>query len=530
MTSKISPAELRKLIYSDSELALLDVREAGVFTENHLFYARSLPLSRLELNVDALVPRKSVPIVVIDNADDGLAVRGAEVLSLLGYSNVTVLDGGLEAWGAAGLEVFTGANVPSKAFGEFVEKNYSTPRMPAQEVKALMDEGANLVILDSRPYSEYHRMNIPGGINTPGAELVHRVSDLAPDPETLVIVNCAGRTRSIIGSQSLINAGIPNRVVALKDGTMGWHLAGLELERGQDRIADKPSPNGLKQAQEAAARVAKRFGILQLDLDGLSNWRAEADERTVFLLDVRSPEEFQAGHMADSVSAPGGQLIQGIDEYVGVLGARIILVDDNAVRATMTASWLVQMGWRDVAVFSELLDGPLKQGHSDAAGGAINSIISVTPAELTSLLKSSETVAVLDLSPSIEFRNGHIPGAIWTTRVRLHDHPKEIANIDVLVLMADDDALARLTAQDMLKYTPASVLRVLPGGTRAWLDAGKELEIGMTRTLLEPNDVSYKPYQKENAVEQEMQKYLDWEVALLGQLEREGDVGFRMFD
>ena len=68
--------------------------------------------------------------------------------------------------------------------------------------------------------------------------------DLAPDPDTLVVVNCAGRTRSIIGCQSLRNAGIPNRVVALKDGTMGWDLAGFECERGSDRVGAAPSPEG----------------------------------------------------------------------------------------------------------------------------------------------------------------------------------------------------------------------------------------------------------------------------------------------
>ena len=111
-------------------------------------------------------------------------------------------------------------------------------------------KGVRLVILDSRPYEEYHRMNIPGGIDAPGAELVYRVHDLAADPDTLVVVNCAGRTRSIIGAQSLINAGIPNKVVALKNGTMGWHLAGLELERGQTRAAAAPDGDALIKANK----------------------------------------------------------------------------------------------------------------------------------------------------------------------------------------------------------------------------------------------------------------------------------------
>ena len=83
-----------------------------------------------------------------------------------------------------------------------------------------------------------------------------------PDPDTLVVVNCAGRTRSIIGCQSLSNAGIPNRVVALKDGTMGWDLAGFECERGATRVA--PAPSAAGHGQGAARRpsaCAQRFGV-----------------------------------------------------------------------------------------------------------------------------------------------------------------------------------------------------------------------------------------------------------------------------
>ena len=107
-------------------------------------------------------------------------------------------------------------------------------------------------------------MSIPGGIDAPGAELVYRVQDLA-DADTLVVVNCAGRTRSIIGAQSLINAGVPNKVMALRNGTMGWTLAGLACESGKARRAPGVSSDGLAWAKSAAARVADRFGITRID-------------------------------------------------------------------------------------------------------------------------------------------------------------------------------------------------------------------------------------------------------------------------
>src|SRR5205807_2159558 len=174
---------------------------------------------------------------------EGLAEPASRRLRDLGYENVAILEGGCEGWKRSGGELFSGVNVPSKAFGEFVEHEYETPRIPPGELKGLQASGQKMVILDSRPFNEYHRMNIPGDVDAP------------------VVVNCAGRTRSIIGCQSLRNAGIPNRVVALKDGTMGWELAGFECEHGSTRVAPPPSRAGLEKARAAAQRVADRFGV-----------------------------------------------------------------------------------------------------------------------------------------------------------------------------------------------------------------------------------------------------------------------------
>src|SRR5262249_43079108 len=159
---------------------------------------------------DALVPRRATRIVLCDDGD-GLAHRAARLMMRFGYRNLAVLAGGVRGWAAAGFELFSGVHVPSKAFGEFVEHEAETPRVAAEEVKALMDRGTDMVVLDSRPMEEYRKMSIPGGIDCPGAELVYRFHEVVRSSETLVVVNCAGRTRSIIGAQSLINAGVPNR-------------------------------------------------------------------------------------------------------------------------------------------------------------------------------------------------------------------------------------------------------------------------------------------------------------------------------
>src|SRR3954447_20648681 len=233
---RIGAAALRAMLLDEQELALIDVREERIFSERHLLFARSVPLSRLELRIARLVPRRATRIVLVDDGD-GLVQRAGRVLAAAGYTGLHVLDGGNPAWKAAGYELFSGVNVPSKAFGEFIEHESGTPSISAQELNALMQSGSDMVVLDSRPFDEFSRVSIPTGVNVPGAELVLRVHDMAPKPETLVVVNCAGRTRSIIGAQSLINAGVPNKVVALRNGTMGWSLAGYTPDSGKDRGA-----------------------------------------------------------------------------------------------------------------------------------------------------------------------------------------------------------------------------------------------------------------------------------------------------
>src|SRR5262245_58779767 len=191
MIRPVAPHAVKAMLADGGELALIDLREELIYSQNHLLWARSVPLSRLELRFGRLVPRTGTRIVLCDDAD-GLVQRAAEILTRAGYSDLSYLDGGVAAWAAAGFEVFSGVNVPSKAFGEFVEHACNTPNIGPEELNRLITGGADIVVLDSRPFDEYRRVSIPTATNVPGAELVLRVRDLAPSPDTLVVVNCAG--------------------------------------------------------------------------------------------------------------------------------------------------------------------------------------------------------------------------------------------------------------------------------------------------------------------------------------------------
>lgn len=529
----IGPIQLKEMLHDREELALLDLREQGTFAKEHQLFACSVPLSHLELKLYDLVPRLNTRIVLVDQDPSdklGLAEKGATRLADFGYSNVAIMEGGIEGWRSAGFELFSGVNVLSKVFGEFVELTYHTPRLTAEELKAKLEKGHKLVILDARPQEEYHRMNIPGSIDSPGAELVYRVHEVAPDPETAVIVNCAGRTRSIIGAQSLINAGIPNPVAALKDGTMGWQLAGFQLEYGKKRHAPFPSSAGLARAQACAEQVAKRFGVKKINPETLETWAKERDTRTLYVLDVRLPEEFEAGHLEGARNAPGGQLVQATDEYVAVHNARLVLVDDSEVRATMTASWLIQMGWTDVYVLAGGIDnGPLVPGPHQSKILGLKEEGSLSPMALKAMLESDEKLAVVDLGTSSEYKNRHIPGAWWGVRSRLASDLWRIPPVDSFVLTSPDGILAYLAVREVEACRPGSAVRVLHGGTDAWVAAGLPISEGMERAISEADDVWYKPYEQTDAPYEAMREYLRWEVALLEKLERDGDAKFRTF-
>jgi rhodanese-related sulfurtransferase len=336
----VTPSQVRRALLLRGEIALLDVRHEAAYATGHPLFAANMAADRIELEAEIRLPRKDVPIVIYD-AGEGLVPRAAGCLMALGYTDVRQLDGGLQAWQRADYELFRDVNSYAKAFGELVESRRHTPSLPADDVAALIAAEANIAILDVRRFDEYATMNIPGSVSVPGAELVLRAGGVAPDPATTIIVNCAGRTRSIIGTQSLVNAGVANKVLALRNGTIGWTLAQQQLEHG----ADRRGGIGLFEGAQANARdVAYRAGVRHVSPKDATALQAERN-RTLYRFDVRTAEDYAAGHIPGFRHFPGGQLVQEIDMAAPVRGARILLTDDRDVRADMTASWLAQMGW-----------------------------------------------------------------------------------------------------------------------------------------------------------------------------------------
>ncbi|VUC27956.1 unnamed protein product [Clonostachys rosea] len=523
--AKTIPAEtLRRHWANQDEVALIDVREEGPYADAHPFFALTVPVSELEVKVPALIPRLSVHIVVYDDGE-GYAERAVPRLEAIGYLDVSILSGGLSGYARVG-EVFRDVNVPSKAFGELVEAIRHTPSLPAHEIKKLIDSEKDVVVLDSRRFEEYHTMSIPRGQSCPGGELLYRVFEAAPKATTTVIVHCAGRTRSIVGTQSLVNAGIPNRVVALENGTIGWTLEGLELNKGRIERVGQPSSEAVEQSRQHARRWADHVGVPVVGVEKVKEFVAAAKSRTLYLLDVRDPKEYDQGHPKGFLSAPGGQLVQATDEWVGVRGARIVLYDTDGVRALMTASWLLQLGW-DVHVLEQGASVP--DDLSEATQAQASWQEPKSGAITVEDLKDLNEPMIVDLARSPAYRKGHIPGAWFASGPELVRDLQSAPGSGPIVLTSPDGKIAASNveyARKSLKNISREVL-YLSGGTVAWTSQGKLLETE-DRWLSKPIDVYKRPYEGTENARKDMQGYIDWEHGLVAQVANDGIAHFHV--
>jgi rhodanese-related sulfurtransferase len=520
-----SAQHVREALVSRRELALLDVRPEHEHAQGHPLFAASLPFDRLELEVLDRVPDLGAPVVVLDGGE-GTAALAERQLSGLGYLRVSMLEGGIAAWSNAGYELFGDVNAPSKAFGELVASRLRVPFIRPDRLYGLVRDGGDVAVVDVRRYEEYATMNIPTGRSAPGVEVVLRAPEAAPRGSTLLVLNCAGRTRGIIATQSLRNVGIANPVAALENGTIGWKLAGLELGTGAS--AQVPSPvDRSGDIAAAARRLADRAGVRRTSLVMLQDraTRSGPDrDRTRYYFDVRDRDEYLAGHAAGSRWAPGGQLVQETDFYAPVRGAEILLADDDGTRANVTGSWLAQMGW-DVAVVDDALQGSLETGPWLARPARVLAAPGV-PAEVCAGLLAGGTARVVEVGPLAGYRARHLPGSAWAQRGDLALRPKALLGEAVrsLVLVSENPAAAGW-AWATLPATWAARTVVLEGGKAAWANAGLSFEAGAGEQLSGP-DAYRRPYEGTSVGAATMQAYIDWELGLVAQLERDGTHNF----
>lgn len=526
----VKAADLRRWLQDGTEIALLDVREHGEYGEGHPFLAVSLPYSRLELDIGRLVPRLDTRIVLLDNGDEShLADRAAARLRALGYSGVHQLAGGVATWPGTGAALFKGVNLPSKTFGEQAELAWHVPHISAADLKARQQSGEPLVLLDGRTLEEHRKMTIPGALPVPNGELPLRWRSVVPDDSVTIVVHCAGRTRSIVGAQILRDLGVPNPVLALENGTQGWALAGFALEHGSERtLPEAPGTAARQAARNDAENAARREQVPTLTVAAAQAW-IDDTRHTTYALDVRTAAEFKAGHLANSVNAPGGQLLQATDLSIGVRGSRVLVLDDDNVRAPLVALWLRRLGF-DAA----LVDGGIAARLSLPRQRRFQP----TPlplrhtAELAAIRAATDgrTPPVLvDLRGSQVYRRGHPHGAVWSIRPRLVADVRKARQGDTarsVLIVFDEPDVAALAAIDLREAGWTDVSAVLAAQAQ---EAGWPSDV----TPQSPADADAIDYllfvhDRHDGNLDSARRYLEWETGLLAQCTADELATFRL--
>jgi rhodanese-related sulfurtransferase len=513
----IDAGEAKALVHGPGELAFLDVREAGEFGEGHPLFAAPLPYSRLELDAPALVPNPDVPVLLIDGGD-GVAERAARRLDGLGYRDVRVIEGGAPAWAAAGFTLFKGVNVPGKTLGELAEAAWHPPMVTAKTLQGWREAGQSFNFFDVRPPAEHAKMRVPGARCLPNGELPHRLRAAAADPAAPVVVTCAGRTRGIIGVLGLRLAGIDGEVYALENGTQGWALAGLELERGnQAEHFPALDEAGRRLSAERARALAERWSLPVLDAEGFSRLAADAS-RSLYLLDVRDAAETAAEPVPGAVHAPAGQLVQAVDQWVGIRRARLVLADDTGLRAAIAAFWLRQLGF-EAYIFPDAAAAVSRQALAERLAPAkppLQLPAPIAPRQAAEAARAGRA-ALLDLRASRNYRESHAEGSRWSIRPRLAEaltgEPRAVH------LIADDAEIAALAAIDVAELGIEDV-RLVEGGLAGW----RASNLPVQSTPDSPGDEEmidflWFVHDRHDGNLDSSRQYLAWEQGLIAQLD-----------
>ncbi|MER5423984.1 rhodanese-like domain-containing protein [Streptosporangium roseum] len=503
--------------------ALLDVRERGEYALGQIPGGCPLPRGLIEIVLPRLVPWQDTPLVLYSNDEhrSGLAAR---TCLRLGYRNVSILEGGLRRWAEAGRTPLHGVSVTGKTFAERLSITGQVQQLTTEEVAGLDGDGGALII-DIRTAGEYLNGHVPGARNVPAGELVSSLFAAGLDHTARsapIIVHCAGRTRSIIGAYLLERAGFGD-VFALRNGTMAWMMSGRELETGpRPWIAPAADPAGVVRAAEFASSFVGDSHAARIDGPEV----AAMAGRACYVIDVRSAEEYTAGHIAGALSCPAGQLANALEEQIAVRDALLVCYSNDETRARIGAGLLSRIGYHRVA----WLAGGLDRWTGSVVAGGPNAYLddltftgsdvrTIDRGGLAARLREGVGV-VIDVRRSSEYALSHIPGSVWVPRGNLERRISAYASSGTgLVVVSDRELRSALAARTLLDLGYPDVA-ILQDGLNGWIASGGPAEDGLDGadvSLTEAKEEVELLARRARVLErdrEDMIRYLDWEERL----------------
>jgi len=519
MTLKVNAKTLKSWLSDKDEIAFIDVREIGQHTKGHPFFSISIPYSLLELNLEILVPNKKTRVILIDN-NDGISILAYKAATLMGYINLFILEDGVSGWINTGYKLFDGINVPSKSFGELIEKHFDTPSITAKELNKKQKNNENCIVIDGRPFDEYQKMSIPNSICCPNGELAYRVSSHVKDINTEIIINCAGRTRSIIGAQTLIDLGISNKVKALENGTQGWFLSDLCLDHNKSNFLDvRPNDTELKKIQNKIFKSLINHNINLIDFSKAQELILDKNKST-FIFNVTNSKK----NISSIRHVPGGQLVQATDKYIGVLNATLILVDDgDLIRAGTTAIWLKKMGYQVHVLRKETVNTnklklkkqlPLKEQKLNVF-------------EIEKLTNLKNTI-LYDIRSSENFMKIRIKNSIWLNRANLRK--EKIKKHQQIIIITDKIDKARLVINDIEEMNLECVISLYKWKENELINHPNIID---NETILFSKkdciDFNFHTHNRHKGNKSHAKQYLKWEIDLINKMDEQELLFFNIF-
>lgn len=418
---------------------VLDVRELSESRHGHIPGATRVPRRRIESCIDALVADRATPLV-------------------------------------------SGAPMSSKACGRRIGDLDRVPTAAVDALQRWRAEGARVALCDVRSAAEHTEGCVPGAVSMPGFEVVQHALDMTADPDGVVPCSTGG-IRSMVLARTLIELGL-SEVVALDGGTRAGQLAGLELEQGSRCRRGAPSTAGGQFAQLGVARLAKHRGVQGIDAEALAALLA-TDRRNLHVFDLRDRGRHAVAHVPRSVSVASDHLIVRNEELVGVRDAPTVLVDDDPVRALLTAVWMRRLGHPHVRVLAGGFAAWTQAGHASAKGHEApqgwREASAATPglgaADAAHWLAAHAPAHILRVDTGASCRRAHLPGAVGLRRGWLDARPGALApSLGQALLVTCVDGSQAAFAAAALRDRGHVQVAWLQGGPGAWAAAGKPLE------------------------------------------------------
>jgi len=326
---------------------IIDVRSKGEWDKDgNIEGSINVPFSDFFNSLDQIPADKDARIVVLcaSGHRGGITMMA---LRLMGYTDVINLNGGLNAWKAAGMPVV--GLVPDMAtFLTTLPTDAGYFSIKADKLNEMMVENPPFIV-DVREASELEANGfIAGSINIPIRDLLKNLDKL-PAKDAKIVITCASGHRGSLGMMALRMLGYTD-VVNINGGINAWVKAEFPLETGAPA-----APVAGAAPEVDAARLATLDAYLSNLPEGFGaikspDFNTELVAGTVpFILDVRSKEEWDAnGHIDGAINVPVIEVPANLAQLPADKAAPIMVICASGHRGAMTKMYLEFLGYTNV--------------------------------------------------------------------------------------------------------------------------------------------------------------------------------------